>query len=117
MAEFQTRIQHKYDEAANWSRATFPSKKGELYCYAPANAGDSVKIKIGNGTDTVSALPFVGNDKADIASPTFTGAPKAPTPAQTSNDTRIATTAFVHEAIEAAFADIAIAENVLFPTT
>ena len=33
--------------------------------------------------------------KADIASPTFTGDPKAPTPAPGDNDTSIATTAFV----------------------
>jgi hypothetical protein len=35
------------------------------------------------------------NLKADIASPTFTGDPKAPTPAVSDNDTSIATTAFV----------------------
>lgn len=34
-------------------------------------------------------------DKANTASPTFTGTPKAPTPANTSNNTTIATTAFV----------------------
>lgn len=34
-------------------------------------------------------------NKADIASPTFTGDPKAPTPATSDNDTSIATTAFV----------------------
>lgn len=34
-------------------------------------------------------------DKANTASPTFTGTPKAPTPANTSSNTTIATTAFV----------------------
>lgn len=34
--------------------------------------------------------------KADLASPTFTGDPKAPTPTTGDNDTSIATTAFVH---------------------
>jgi len=38
--------------------------------------------------------PAIGN-KADIFSPTFTGDPKAPTPATADNDTSIATTAFV----------------------
>src|SRR5262245_21751697 len=38
--------------------------------------------------------PALGN-KADIFSPTFTGDPKAPTPATADNDTSIATTAFV----------------------
>ncbi|QEM92756.1 phage tail protein [Kosakonia radicincitans] len=36
---------------------------------------------------------------APIASPTFTGTPKAPTAAQTANDTQLATTAFVKAAI------------------
>lgn len=36
---------------------------------------------------------------APLASPVFTGTPKAPTAAQTSNDTQIATTAFVKEAV------------------
>ena len=40
--------------------------------------------------------------KAPIASPTFTGDPKAPTPAPGDNDTSIATTAFVAAAIAAA---------------
>ena len=38
--------------------------------------------------------------KAPIASPTFTGTPKAPTPATTNNTTQIATTAFVRNAID-----------------
>jgi hypothetical protein len=42
--------------------------------------------------------PTLGN-KADIFSPTFTGDPKAPTPATADNDTSIATTAFVKAAI------------------
>lgn len=40
--------------------------------------------------------------KAPIASPTFTGTPKATTPASSDNSTRIATTAFVTSAISAA---------------
>jgi hypothetical protein len=35
------------------------------------------------------------SDKANLASPTFTGDPKAPTPAVDDNDTSIATTAFI----------------------
>lgn len=50
-----------------------------------------------NITDLAAAM----NAKANLASPTFTGAPKAPTPAQTVNDTTIATTAFVKTAIAA----------------
>lgn len=43
----------------------------------------------------VSGLTTTVNLKANIASPTFTGDPKAPTPATGDNDTSIATTAFV----------------------
>lgn len=42
--------------------------------------------------------------KAPIASPTFTGDPKAPTPTAGDNDTSIATTAFVQQAITVAAA-------------
>lgn len=41
------------------------------------------------------------NKKANIASPAFTGTPTAPTPAQTVNNTQIATTEFVKTAIAA----------------
>lgn len=50
-----------------------------------------------NITDLAAAM----NAKANLASPTFTGSPKAPTPAQTVNDATIATTAFVKAAIAA----------------
>lgn len=42
---------------------------------------------------------------APINSPTFTGAPKAPTPTAGDNSTNIATTAFVAGAISAAITD------------
>lgn len=41
---------------------------------------------------------------APLASPSFSGAPQAPTPATTDNSTRVATTAFVQAAIAAALA-------------
>jgi hypothetical protein len=56
----------------------------------------------GSGADTLGELEdqiLLTNtavaDRAPIASPTFTGDPKAPTPATVDNDTSIATTAFV----------------------
>jgi len=49
-------------------------------------------------TNLVSDLAL----KAPLASPTFTGDPKAPTPSPGDNDTSIATTAFVTAAITAA---------------
>lgn len=53
-----------------------------------------------NASGAITAASFVGSGTgltgvAPIASPTFTGDPKAPTPATADNDTSIATTAFV----------------------
>ena len=45
--------------------------------------------------------------KAPLASPTFTGTPKAPTAAAGTNTTQIATTAFVKSAVDTAIADVA----------
>src|SRR5262245_5659724 len=49
--------------------------------------------------DTVFATISALSAKADLASPTFTGDPKAPTPTAGDNDTSIATTAFVTNAV------------------
>ena len=45
------------------------------------------------------------NAKANLASPTFTGTPSAPTAASGTNTTQIATTAFVKTAVSGAIAD------------
>ena len=45
--------------------------------------------------------------KAPLASPTFTGTPKAPTATAGTNTTQIATTAFVKSAVDTAIADVA----------
>lgn len=45
------------------------------------------------------------NAKANLASPTFTGTPSAPTAASGTNTTQIATTAFVKTAVSSAIAD------------
>ena len=49
------------------------------------------------GTATNPTVPALAN-KANIASPAFTGVPTAPTPASSDNSTKIATTAFVQAA-------------------
>lgn len=54
----------------------------------------------GQPTDN-TALASLLNTYAKLASPTFTGAPKAPTAAASSNDTTLASTAFVKTAIAA----------------
>ena len=73
-------------------------------------AGDSLGgVKSGGdvsidstGVVTVGGLA----QKAPINSPTFTGSPKAPTPAKGNNSTQVATTAFVTTAVGEAVADI-----------
>lgn len=52
-----------------------------------------------SSTNVQDALEELDTEKAPLASPTFTGDPKAPTPAPGDNDTSIATTAFVQNAI------------------
>jgi hypothetical protein len=63
-----------------------------------------VKIAVGDGGSGLDADTLDGHDStyfAPIASPTFTGAPAAPTAAPGTNTTRLATTAFVQAAITA----------------
>ena len=52
----------------------------------------------------VDGLQDILNSKAPLASPTFTGTPKAPTAAEGTNTTQIATTAFVANAVAKSFA-------------
>lgn len=73
-------------------------------------------VTINNGTITVNddshnhtianvdGLQAALNAKAPLASPTFTGTPKAPTAAAGTNTTQIATTAFVQAAVESKIA-------------
>jgi hypothetical protein len=55
-----------------------------------------------SATDVQAAILELDTEKAPLASPTFTGDPKAPTPTAGDNDTSIATTAFVATAVTAA---------------
>ena len=54
-------------------------------------------------------LKYLNDAKAPIDSPTFTGTPKAPTPAKTDNSTRIATTAWGQQWVSQLQSDIATA--------
>jgi hypothetical protein len=54
------------------------------------DSGNQAKL----GADSLIFVP-IDATRAPLASPTFTGDPKAPTPATSDNDTSIATTAFV----------------------
>jgi hypothetical protein len=51
---------------------------------------------VSSHTTSISGLNTSLDTKANIDSPTFTGNPKVPTPASSSNDTSIASTAFVN---------------------
>jgi hypothetical protein len=61
------------------------------------SAGDSSTL-----VATTAFVTAADNLKANIASPTFTGAPAAPTAAAGTNTTQLATTAFVATAVGAA---------------
>ena len=57
----KTRIFNKHDTTANWNaRSTFIPKAGEIIIYT-----DIHKVKIGDGTSTISSLPFI--DDKDLS--------------------------------------------------
>ena len=75
---------------SNYTKATNFTAKDSL------PTGDSNKIVKGTEIDTeLTAVAAAISSKADINSPTFTGTPTAPTANSATNNTQIATTAFV----------------------
>ena len=62
-------------------------------------ATDQDKLYVKEGSSLVDASTTDISGKADIASPTFTGVPAAPTAAGGTNTTQLATTAFVTAAV------------------
>ena len=66
----------------------------------------------GQPTDNTN-LATALNLKADLASPTFTGTPTAPTATTGTNTTQIATTEFVNNAIATASLTLAVNNNAL----
>ena len=79
---------------SNYVKATdFASKDALL-------TGDPLKIVSGTEiNDEYNAIQTAVNTKADINSPTLTGAPSAPTAADGTNTTQLATTKFVTTAV------------------
>ena len=70
-------------------------QEGEI-CYAT----DQDKLYVKEGSNLVDATPPTDiTGKADLAGPTFTGVPAAPTATSGTNTTQIATTAFVTAAV------------------
>lgn len=104
-----------YDEAVRLKglkNYTLPAANGATLG-GVKSGGD---VTVANGTITVNDdshnhtianvdnLQTTLNAKAPLASPTFTGTPKAPTAASGTNTTQIATTAFVQAAVESKIA-------------
>ena len=85
-------------------------QEGEI-CYAT----DQDKLYVKEGSNLVDASSQDISGKADLAGPTFTGVPAAPTASSGTNTTQIATTAFVTAAIPAAV-DISGKANIAAPT-
>jgi hypothetical protein len=91
---------------ANYTKLTDFASKDAL------PTGNAAKIVKGTEIDDeFEALEIAVATKADIASPTFTGTPTAPTAATTTNTTQLATTAFVQQEITANAPDL----SVLYP--
>lgn len=83
---------------SNYTKATNFATKDTL------PTGDANKIVKGTEIDNeFNAISGSISSKADIASPTFTGTPAAPTATAGSNTTQLATTAFVTAALAAVY--------------
>jgi hypothetical protein len=83
---------------SNYTKATNFTAKDAL------PAGNSSKVVKGAELDTeFTAIAAAITSKADSNSPTFTGTPLAPTASSDTNNTQIATTAFVTTAVAASF--------------
>lgn len=92
------------EREGGWNRPTFPEGRdhAQVAGLSTLQAGYGLT---GGGvlTPQPSTIPFALDSAvaAPLASPTFTGDPKAPTPSPGDNDTSIATTAFVQAEIDA----------------
>lgn len=102
-----THIQQRRDPAATWASVNPVLYEGEA-----GHESDTGEWKLGDGVTAWNALPYRSDGMAPLASPTFTGDPKAPTPATSDNDTSIATTAYV----KAQLVDTALTGNPTAPT-
>jgi hypothetical protein len=83
---------------SNYTKATNFATKDTL------PTGDSNKIVKGTEIDNeFNSISGAISSKADVASPTFTGTPAAPTATAGTNTTQLATTAFVTAALSAVY--------------
>lgn len=64
----KTRIQLKNDTETNWDKATnFVPRKGEAIIYLADGTHPFSRLKIGDGSTTVTNLPFIAAAQADTA--------------------------------------------------
>ena len=86
------RIRNKKDTAANWESKNPVLLDGEVILVEGGNG--EVQMKVGDGSSNYKALPFT-----KLKSMEMTGTPTVPTASANSNNTQIANTAYVHQAI------------------
>lgn len=86
---------------SNYTKLTDFASKDALPTGTPAKIIKGTEID-----DEFQALETAITTKADIASPAFTGSPTAPTASAGTNNTQLATTAFVTGAITTATTDL-----------
>ena len=56
---FNSRIIHKHDTEVNWSKASFIPLQGEVVIFDVDSTYGYERLKVGDGTTNVNALPFV----------------------------------------------------------
>lgn len=97
---------------ANYIKATNFAVKDSL------NSGDPAKIVKGTEIDVeFNAIAAAVASKPDADSPTLTGTPLAPTPSTATNNTQVATTAYVVNRIaQDTVAPLALKANIASPT-
>lgn len=94
------KVQLRRGTAAQWTAANPVLLAGEQGLET-----DTRKVKIGDGTTAWNSLAYSIftqaelDAKANLASPTFTGTPAAPTATAGTNTTQVSTTAFVQTAV------------------
>lgn len=90
--------------------STISAKGTAPLTLSASKSGDTVNItgsvSVGTGSSQVAAGNHTHSNYAPIASPTFTGTPKAPTAPTSTNSTQIATTAFVKSLLNESLADL-----------
>lgn len=95
---------------SNYSKTTDFAAKDAL------STGNANKIVKGTEIDDeFSAIQTAVNSKANTNSPALTGAPTAPTASSATDNTQLATTAYVTAAVTAALAVAETARQALFP--